>query len=178
MVTKHLASLITIRLMAKHGRLQLSIIQVITTEASYSIKTCYTPAIHSTVGDFWNLLCLNVPAKMYKFTPYLGYKHENKKESCEQHNPSREDSIADVNVAPKRKCDKDKHHKDDAWNVDQCCNKLRVVEDRYLHFPGLEGKNNAHNLQQCQVEEDEQITVESRRSWLIADPHIVFFTNP
>ena len=63
------------------------------------------------------------------------------------------------------------------WDVDQCCNKLWVIEDGYLHFPCLEGEDEAHNLKYSQVEEDEQITVEGRWSRLITHPDIVLLTH-
>lgn len=79
-----------------------------------------------------------------------------------KHNPCTEYPIADVNVVSKQECHKNEDHKDDTGDVDQCCNKLRVVEDGYLHFPCLEGEDKAHNLKYFRVEEEEQIAVEGR----------------
>ena len=48
-------------------------------------------------------------------------------------------------------------HQHNTGYVDEGCDRLGVIEDGYLDFAGLEGEDDADQLEEAQVDEDDEV---------------------
>ena len=91
------------------------------------------------------------------FNPHLWDEYESQEECGKQYDPTREHCCTDIDVPPQYKRDENYHHQHNTGYVDEGCDRLGVIEDGYLDFAGLEGEDDADQLEEAQVDEDDEV---------------------
>ena len=107
---------------------------------------------------------------------YLWNKCKDKKYCGQDNDSTREECSTDVDIASQNEHNEHNDHQNNAGDVDQSSHELGVIECTNFDLPCLESENNPQHLEQAQVDEDQEVKVESRSTSIIAAPHLVLFT--
>ena len=97
----------------------------------------------------------SIELKLY--IAHLWNETEDEKDSGEQDDPSREYSSTDVDVAPQNEGDEHYHHQYYTGDVYESRDGLGVVQNGDPDFAGLEGEDDADQLEETEVDKDEEV---------------------
>ena len=82
----------------------------------------------------------------YKMS-YLWDESKPEKATCQNQNTTIEHSRNGIQVARHYEHYKQQYNENEAGDTDQSCNKLGVIQNWNINFPGMECQDDAHYLQ-------------------------------